>query len=130
MDFDKLSDFEINKAIAGIVCHAWNHAPFAIDRDPVNRSGVIVSNAGGYYALDFVNNWEYCGQLMDLGNIGIMNISGTNVWMAFHDSRFDTVCMSPDGADNGASVFSCKNEVHHTKPKRAVCECFLMMKQP
>ena len=59
-------------------------------------------------------------------NISIINISGTTCWLACSRANFENVCMSPDGNDNGVSVFDAKHSVHHTNPRRAAMIVFLM----
>lgn len=115
MELDKLTDFQICKAVDDAL--GVPSATSFADEVPCDT----YTNYTGANSV--------CMKLMIDFEISLIKLDGTNVWIACAESRFDTICMSPDGSDNGISALNSKHSVHHTKPLRAVCECFLMMKK-
>ncbi len=113
--YSVMTDFEINKAVDEALGIA----------SQIDVSDGIACNT----QTDYTGDNSSCMQLMIDFKIGLINLDGTNLWIAFTRARFETICMSPDGSDSGVSTFDCKHEVHHTKPLRAVCECFLRMRE-
>jgi hypothetical protein len=110
-DYSKMSDFEINKAVAEIVCLNWFGGSFDIDADPLIKDAVLVSIADKYRLLDFVNSWKCCGKLLEFGKIGIEPLTRTDdIWNA------------------RAVNANCYAMAANKNPRRAICECFLMMK--
>lgn len=113
--YDGLTDYQINKAVDDAL---------GIPSGTDYSDGMICDTQTDYTGANSV-----CMKLMLDYEISLIKLDGTNVWIACAESRFENICMRPDGSDNGISAFDCKHSVHHTKPLRAVCECFLMMQQ-
>lgn len=112
MKYDKLTDFEINKMVDDAL---------GIPGGTDYSDGMVCATQTDYTGANSI-----CMKLMLDHEISLIKLDGTNVWIACMESRFYNVCMSPDGSDNGVSVFEAKHEVHHTKPLRAICECYLI----
>lgn len=114
--YEKMSDFEINKLTA--ICSGLDY---------------LVSACGRFLSVES-KIFDPCNNPNDawpiIGGCGISTISleGTMAWFACSDVKFETVCMSPDGSDNGVSCMDAKNESYHTNPLRAAMIVFLMMK--
>jgi hypothetical protein len=116
-EYDSLSDKVINKRVA----KALGYIP-----KNVYQNDVAVRIGG--MNRDFCNNindaWPICFEF----GISLINIGATTAWLTCDDVRFETVCMSPDGNDNGVSCFDAKNSNHSTNPIRSAMITFLKMK--
>lgn len=128
LDYDKLEGRELSMAIAKLLAKTWPNAPKGFVDDPKRETGVLIeADGGGYAAVDYSNH-GIMASLAFSNYISVINIGGSTMWMACVDSSLDTVCMSPDGNDNGVSVFNCKHETYDVDPLRAIAICLLKSK--
>ncbi len=127
MNYKEMSDFEINKAVAiklGYDCPSQKPFPHT------GGNGVHRHRKGNPMRdcrdVNYCNSWDDAGDIIESG-ISIINIKGSTQWFACVDVEFDTICMSPDGSDNGVSCFNARLEEYSTNPLRAAMIVFLMM---
>lgn len=117
MNYDEMSDFEINKAVAA--------------RHGIDLSGITEEMSHWYDVPDYCNDPADAWPIIESNGISLINLrSGTinSVWLACYRVRFETICMSPDGSDNGVSCMDADFETYHTNPLRCAMICFLKMK--
>ncbi len=130
MNYEQVSDFELNKAVA----RALGHELSAVKVDENDSSMISIKSiwcTGSYNPIPipaYCNNPLDAWPIMTDNGISTINISGTTQWFACVDVRFETICMSPDGSDNGVSCFDARLNAYHTNPLRAAMIVFLMMK--
>lgn len=120
MDISTLSDAELNRAMI------WLNPRGVYGVHGGHRYNVHGSDIG-FCTADFLRLWGLTGPIMVSRHISLVNIGGTTQWFACNDVSFETICMSPDGTDNGVSCFFARHEAYSTSPLRAICECILMI---
>ncbi len=101
--FEKLTDIEIN----GLVSHL------------ISSEGILD------YCGDIKNAWPV---IFEFG-ISLINIGSTTMYLACDSVRFENICMSPDGNDNGVTCFDADSSTHHVNPLRAAMITFLMKRE-
>lgn len=124
MNYEKASDFELSAAILESVGMSDAYLEPSSDSEATCR----------YYRDEMllttrfdINNWADIGPLIDDHSISLININESGNLFACSNVEFDTICMSPDGNDNGVSCFNAKNESYCKNQKRAAAICYLKM---
>ncbi len=121
MNYSELTDFEINKLVADRLGLEYKCLHDVL----MTKQGRNIDAA--FIEADYCNNPSDIMPIAIEHGISLINISGTTMWLAGNRARFETICMTPTGDDNGIQAFDIEDSVHSTKPYRAICECFLMM---
>ena len=141
MNYEKASDFEINRTVAialGMIVQDEfsEHLGFTEryhEQYPntvwAAKCDAIGNQSEAWEQFCPCNSWSDIGQLIEECGISLININCTGNWFACSNVEFETICMSPDGSDNGVSCFNAKNESYCTNPKRAAAICYLKMKE-
>ena len=75
---------------------------------------------------DYCNDWKRAGAIISEYKISLINIKNTTMWMACNNAGFETICMSPDGTDDGVSCFDADSSTHNTNPLKAAMIVLLM----
>tara|TARA_R110001599_G_scaffold60377_1_gene167876 strand:+ start:875 stop:1216 length:342 start_codon:yes stop_codon:yes gene_type:complete len=111
MDYSELSDFEINsKVIHKIVNNGGMPSLEEIMQLPNSDEQTFVQwgNGCNWLQFDACNKWSDAGQLMEDNNIDLIFI---------------------ENSDGEWSASKKHYESDNKNPKRAIAECFLMMKE-
>ena len=130
MDYEELTDFEINKMVAEAILSGWS---FEGDGCNVLEDGkTIFINKDGFGWKDFCNVWNDAGPIIVENKLSIIPVevigADRHRYIVSSGSFFDLVCMSPDGNDNGALMFGYdKQYIDEENPLRAAMIVFLKM---
>lgn len=125
MNYDEMSDFEINRAVANIAanCHAVRMIGDSTIFNYVELANGVEFNPCNYHS----DAWPIILE-NNIALIPVKIIGGPYRHMACSDVDFNVICMSPDGNDSGAIIFDSKNDSYHKNPFRAAMVVYLKMK--
>ena len=131
MDYLQLTDFELSSKILRIIysdiLDSYDmHVLDCCEEAP--SLAVAMGHPIDVFEFD-INNPSDIMPLMIEHKISLIFIGSEVGYMACSDSTFETICMSPDGSDNGVSAHSSLNETFEQNPYRAIAICFLKMQE-
>ncbi|MBT0725436.1 DUF2591 family protein [Rosenbergiella sp. S61] len=104
MNYQEMTDFEINKAVADKLGYAGRTS-----RHPQLEDVVLISSSHGGIIIDYCNSWADAGQIAHQYKINLYFSNNEN--MAEH-------------RQTGKEIITCTDY----NPCRAICIVFLMMK--
>lgn len=131
MDYESLSDFEVNKLVATAqgydICDTEIHGDSVECMSKTTPFGIV-----GYF--DYCDRPEDAWHIITENNISIIHIPiiGTDRhrYSASIGAEFMTFCMSPDGSDNGVLTFRDDyNYIDENSPLRASMIVYLKMQE-
>ncbi len=137
MNYKEKSNFEINKAVAEKLGKFDNpdlkmvasteSIRYQSYEEIYNYPDSVLT-----YTYDPVRSWADAGPIIERYNISMIQIpiigSDKYRYMASIGAEFMTVCMSPEGSDNGALTYTSDMDyIDEDSPTRAACIVFLMM---
>ena len=128
MNYESMSDFEINKAVFPLTRNYGKCEDVMAQKNP-DRGALMWGDGANWFKFDACNNHNDMWPIIVDNGISTINLKGTTQWFACSQVEFETICMSPDGSDNGISAFYTKYEYHNTNPLRAAAIVFLMMQE-
>jgi hypothetical protein len=130
MNYEQMSDFEINKAVGKLVGLRVGNISNKEDCFVGHTTPLVIQGA----TCGCVTNWfNPCNNPSDAwpiildNSISVINISGTTQWFAANGVSFENICLRADGGDDGICCMDSKLESYSTNPLRAAMIVFLMI---
>lgn len=130
IDYESMSDLQINKLVAEKIGLIFRDDDLDYRSEYPSTLWCASHEFGNqiepWEQKNFILTPDDAWPIMVKNKISLISLK--NEWLVCSDACFQTVCLSPDGSDNGVSVFSASIHVFDAEPLRAAMIVFLKMK--
>jgi hypothetical protein len=127
MKTEKMSDLEIGIE-AGIIIQRGIY-PDAKSIEYDERQGCIWVEDSGFHSWPIIriNDPSQVFPIIVDNEISLIKLK--NEWLACSEASFESICLSPDGSDNGVLAFNYNVEGFDVNPLRAAMIVFIKINQ-